>query len=81
MLIIKVLLSDSLEHKKSNYLYKIKTKPLAVVRYMAGQVKDVEAWFADYRVVHRELNMKNKRNFDEAGFRVGCMKGNWFQQT
>ena len=41
-------------------------------------MKDVEAWFADYRVVLRELNIKNKRNiinFDEAAFRVGYMKG------
>ena len=63
---------------KSNHLHKIKTKPLPVVRYTAGQVKDVKAWFADYRVVLRELNIKNKRNIinlDEAGFRVCCMKG------
>ena len=41
-------------------------------------VKDVKSGFTDYRMIFRELNIKNKFNIiniDEAGFRVGCMKG------
>ena len=62
---------------KNNNLHKISTKPLAVIRYSAGQVSDVKIWFDDYRQVLKELKVVNRRNiinFDEAGFRVGCMK-------
>ena len=41
-------------------------------------MSDVERWFDDYRRIFKELNITSRRNiinFDEAGFRVGCMKG------
>ena len=63
---------------QANKLHTIKTKPLATIRYSAAQVDDVHRWFEGYRVALRELKIKDKRNiinFDEAGFRVGCMKG------
>lgn len=63
---------------KANKLHKIKTKPLAVVRYSAAQESDVRIWFEEYRQVLRDLKIVHRRNiinFDEAGFRIGCMKG------
>lgn len=63
---------------KSNNLHKITTKPLAVVQFTAGQEMDIRAWFVDYRQALGALQIKNEKNivnFDEAGFRVGCMRG------
>ena len=63
---------------KDNGLHKIKTKPLAVVRYTAAQESDVRSWFDRYQRVLAELGITRSQdiwNFDEAGFRVGCMKG------
>ena len=63
---------------QANKLHTIKTKPLASIRYSAAQVDDVHRWFEGYRLALRELKIKDRRNiinFDEAGFRVGCMKG------
>ena len=63
---------------KNKGLHKIKTKPIAAVRFTAAQKKDVKAWFVGYRKVLKALEIRDKKNvinFDEAGFRVGCMKG------
>ena len=63
---------------KDNGLHKIKTKPLAVVRYTAAQESDVRLWFDRYQRVLAELGITHSQdiwNFDEAGFRVECMKG------
>lgn len=63
---------------QTNGLHKIKTKPLSAVRYAAAQESDVTAWFDQYERVLADLKIRNRRNiinFDEAGFRVGCMKG------
>ena len=63
---------------KKNNLHKIKTKPLAMIQFTAAQEKDIQAWFVDYRQALKTLQIKTKKNivnFDEAGFRVGCMKG------
>lgn len=63
---------------KSNNLHKITTKPLAVVQFTAGQEMDIRAWFVGYRQALGALQIKNEKNivnFDEAGFRVGCMRG------
>lgn len=63
---------------KKNDLHKIKTKPLATVRFTAAQEKDIKEWFREYRKALETLQIKDKKNlinFDEAGFRVGCMKG------
>ena len=63
---------------KCNKLHKIKTKPLAMIRYEAAQESDVIEWFERYREVLKELKIRKSRNilnFDEAGFRVGCMRG------
>ena len=48
------------------------------MRYIAAQDLDVEAWFNDYLRTLNELKIVHRRNvynFNEAGFRVGCMKG------
>lgn len=63
---------------KSSNLHMIKPQPLAVDGLTAAQEKDVRTWFRDYKRVLKTLSIKNKKdiiNFDEAGFRVGCMKG------
>jgi hypothetical protein len=63
--------------KRSN-LHKIKTKSLSIVRFEAAEESDVIRWFSDYKNVLKTLNIRFKRNilnFDEAGFRVGCLKG------
>ena len=43
-------------------LHKITTKPLAVVRYSAGQASDVKIWFDNYQQALKELNIVDKRN-------------------
>ena len=56
----------------------IKSKLLAVNCFTAAQEKDVKTWFSDYKRALKTLSIKNKKdiiNFDEARFRVGCMKG------
>ena len=63
--------------KRSN-LHKIKTKPLPMIRFEAAEESDVIKWFDGYKEVLRELKIRRRRNilnFDEAGFRIGCMKG------
>ena len=59
-------------------MHKIKTKPLSMIRFEAAQESDVTRWFADYRHALKTLNIRKRRNilnFDEAGFRIGCMRG------
>ena len=49
-----------------------------MIRFTAAQEEDIQAWFVDYRQALKTLQIKTKKNivnFDEAGFRVGCMKG------
>jgi hypothetical protein len=63
---------------KENNLHKIRTKPLATVRYTAAQEKDVISWFKGYKEKLTSLGIDRREkiiNFDEAGFRFGCMKG------
>lgn len=63
---------------RTQSLHKIKTKPIAAVRFTAAQDKDVKAWFLGYEKGLKALGIRDKKNiinFDEAGFRVGCMKG------
>jgi hypothetical protein len=62
---------------KSSNLKKIKSKPLATVRFTAQQEDDVRKWFQRYQSTLKEYSIKRKNviNFDEAGFRVGCAKG------
>jgi hypothetical protein len=64
--------------KESN-LHKIKTKPLAVIRFTAQQEQEVKTWFRGYQNTLVELKIKRRNicNFDEAGFRVGYAKGQW----
>lgn len=64
---------------KSSNLKKIKSKPLATVRFTAQQEDDVHKWFKTYQSTLSEYGIKKKNiiNFDEAGFRVGCTKGQW----
>ena len=61
---------------KANHLHKIKIKPLAVERYEAAEESEIIKWFHEYRRTLKALNIRSKRNivnFDEAGFRIGCM--------
>ena len=63
---------------KLSNLHKIKIKPLSMILFEAAQESDVTRWFADYRHALKTLNMRkrpNILNFDEAGFRIGCMRG------
>ena len=49
-----------------------------MIQFTAAQAKDIENWFDNYQRVLRRLGIKYKKNiinFDEARFRVGCMKG------
>ena len=49
-----------------------------MIRFEAAQESDVTRWFADYRRALKTLNIRKRRNilnFDEAGFRIGCMRG------
>jgi hypothetical protein len=67
-----------LDWYKRNELHTIKTKPLATVRFTAAQETDVVSWFRGYKAELMSLGItlrKNVINFDEGGFRVGCMKG------
>jgi hypothetical protein len=45
----------------------------------AQQEQDVIKWFKVYRQYLKDYNIKRRNivNFDEAGFRVGCAKGQW----
>jgi hypothetical protein len=58
-------------------LHTIKTKPIAIIRVTAAQISEVERWFQQYRVqlAKYQIKKKNIYNFDEAGFRVGCARG------
>jgi hypothetical protein len=62
---------------KKAQLHKIKSKPLAAIRITAQQEKDVEAWFKEYRktLIRYKIQRRNILNFDEAGFRIGCLTG------
>ena len=64
---------------KQNGLHKIKAKPLAVIRLTAQQEQEVVRWFKGYRTTIQRYNIKRRNviNFDEAGFRVGCPKGQY----
>ena len=55
---------------------KAKTRPLELKRAVAQQPKDVENWFRDYvqTLEYYEVYWINIWNFDEGGFRVGCIK-------
>jgi hypothetical protein len=64
---------------KANNLHQIKSKPLAVIRLTAQHEQNVQRWFKKYRATLREYKIQRKNivNFNEAGFRVGCAKGQW----
>lgn len=55
---------------------KAQTRPLELKRAAAQQPKDVEYWFRDYvqTLEYYEVYWINIWNFDEGGFRVGCIK-------
>jgi hypothetical protein len=62
--------------KRSN-LYKIKIKSLLTIRFEAAQKSNVRKWFIDYKKILKTLNVCKRRNilnFDEAEFRIECMK-------
>jgi hypothetical protein len=46
---------------------------------IAQDEQDVQRWFRKYRETLKEYKIKRRNiiNFDEAGFQVGCMKGQW----
>jgi Tc5 transposase DNA-binding domain len=55
---------------------KAKTRPLELARAVAQQPEDVEAWFTEYIQALEYYNVYwiDIWNFDEGGFRVGCIK-------
>lgn len=61
----------------ANNLHKIKTKPIAIVRFTAQQERDIHKWFREYKKTLKEYKIKRKNiiNFDESGWRIGCAKG------
>jgi hypothetical protein len=66
-------------HKRQP-LHKIKTKPIARVRITAQDKQEVSQWFVKYREAvktHRIASRKDIWNFDETGFQVGCVKGEY----
>jgi hypothetical protein len=46
---------------------------------IAQDEQEVQKWFKEYHKTLREYSIRRKNivNFDEAGFRVGCAKGQW----
>jgi hypothetical protein len=64
---------------KQNELHKIKAKPLAVVRLTAQQEHEIVQWFKAYQATIKKYGIKRRNivNFDEAGFHVGCPKGQY----
>ena len=62
---------------KNSGLHKIKSKPLAIIQITVQQEENVRKWFRKYTATlkHYKIKRRNIINFDEAGFRVGCAKG------
>jgi hypothetical protein len=62
---------------KANELHKIRSKPIAIVRVTAQQEHEVRAWFTQFHldIAQYKIERKNIINFDEAGARIGCAKG------
>lgn len=60
-------------------MHEIKAKPLAVARMTAEQEQEVIRWFKGFQATIRKYKIRRKdiMNFDEAGFRVGCPKGQY----
>ena len=61
---------------KASGIHKIKIKPLAMERFEAVEESEIYRWFGEYRSTLKCLGIRSKRNivnFDEAGFRIGCM--------
>jgi hypothetical protein len=58
-------------------LHTITTKPIASIRITAAKIKEVERWFQGYSdtIERYQIERGDIWNFDEAGFRVGCTKG------
>ena len=49
-----------------------------MTRFEAAHESGLMQWFENYKLVLEELEIRHRRNilnFDEAGFRIGCMKG------
>ena len=57
-------------------VHKAKTRPLEMERALAQQPKDVEQWFVNYvqALEYYDVYWIHIWNFDEGGFRVGCIK-------
>ena len=54
----------------------IKTKPLVMKRYEAATEMQLRNWFVDYQRIMIEMKIRSENliNFDEADFRIECMK-------
>ncbi|KAI9670472.1 MAG: hypothetical protein M1829_004795 [Trizodia sp. TS-e1964] len=61
---------------KNAELHRIKTKPIAAVRYTAQDSTQISEWFEDFNRIVNELDIDRAKlwNFDEARFQVGCSK-------
>ena len=63
---------------KKHKLHKIKAKSIPTKQFTAAQENNVQTWFKQYQKVLKDLEIRRKKNiinFDEASFRVGCLKG------
>lgn len=64
---------------KQSYLHKIKTKPIATVRFTAAKEARCQKLVCSVLSCLERLEYpekeKNIINFEKAGFRIGCMKG------
>jgi hypothetical protein len=60
-------------------LKRIKSKPIAIVRFVAQDKEQVRKWFRQYRyyIGKYRIQRQDVHNFDKAGFRVGMMSGQW----
>lgn len=62
--------------KGLDLVQKAKTRPLELKRALAQDPATIKAWFNDYvqRLEYYEIYWIHIWNFDEGGFRVGCIK-------
>ena len=62
---------------KRQHVNKHRTRPLSAQRKAAHKIDDIHRHFADFESRFAELEVKpeNIWNFDESGFRIGCLAG------
>jgi hypothetical protein len=63
--------------KRHPQYHKRKTKPLSAERQAAQERVDIETHFRNFKAKCDELKIHpdDVHNFDESGFRIGCLRG------